>query len=96
MQSDQELLVFNNQIAHKSVRHWELHQSAPGHDNDELFLQLGDGSVVRIVAEHREFGAALKLEPHSRLPAGRPVRDLPTEYNALANQQLHTPTSSAT
>lgn len=80
MQTDQDLLRFNNQIAHKKVISWEMYQSAPGHDQDELFLQLADGSVIRIVAEHREVGAALKLEPYSRLPVGRPVRNLPREY----------------
>jgi len=79
MHNDQDLLRFNNAIAHKVVRHWELHPSQPGHDQDELFLQLGDGTVIRIFAEHREYGAALCLEPFSRLPIGKEYRDIPQE-----------------
>ena len=96
MQTDHELLTFNNQVASQRVANWELHQSAPGHDQDELFLQFGDGTVVRIVAEHREVGAALKLEAYARLPVGRPIRNLPEEYNRRAGQPLHVPTGQVT
>jgi hypothetical protein len=81
MHSDEELLTFNNAVAYKLVTFWELHQSAPGHDQDELFLEYNDGTVLRVVAEHRTVGAALKLEPHSRLPRGRPIRNIPVEEN---------------
>lgn len=96
MHTDHELLVFNNQVAHKSIIWWEVHQSAPGHDQDELFLQFVDGTVLRIVAEHREVGAALKLETHARLPAGRAIRNLPVEANEKALRELHPPTAAAT
>lgn len=98
--TDQELLTFNNQVAHARIRWWELHQSAPGHDQDELFLQFDNGSVVRIVAEHRDVGATLKLEAHSRMPIGRPVRNLPAEYNERAIRDgvapPHVPTAGTT
>lgn len=81
MHTDDQLLAFNNQIAGKAVKWWEVHSSAMGHDQDELFLQLSDGSVVRIFAEPRQFGAALRIEAHARLPIGRPVRNLPEEAN---------------
>jgi hypothetical protein len=79
MHTNKELLTFNNAITRGTVAWWELHSGAPGHDQDELFLQFMDGSVVKISAEHRTHGAALKLEPHSRLPVGRPVQDIPRE-----------------
>jgi hypothetical protein len=85
MHTDEQLLAFNNAVAHRgAVIWWEMHHSAPGHDQDELFLQFTDGSVVRISAEHREHGAALKVEPARCLPAGRLTRNLPEEYNARA------------
>jgi hypothetical protein len=84
MHTDEALLVFNNFVAGRRIAYWELHVSAPGHDQDELFLQFTDGQVLRIMAEHRTDGAALRLEPHSRLPIGRAVRNLPQEYNNRA------------
>lgn len=79
MHTDEQLLAFNNFVAGRVVVAWELHASAPGHDQDELFLQFSDGRVLRVSAEHRTHGAALRLEPWSRMPIGRPVRDIPRE-----------------
>ncbi len=63
MQSNEGLKIFNDTIANKKLIWWELHNSKPGHDRDELYLQFEDGSSVCISAEHRPIGAALNLSP---------------------------------
>jgi len=74
MQNENELKVFNDAIANKKLTWWEIHNSQPGHDRDELYLQFEDGSVVSITAERREVGCALTVKL-SELPQ-KPVINL--------------------